>query len=92
MVIIAGLITGMMLAALDQSIVGTALPRIVSDLGDLNHLAWVVTAYLLTVDRGHTAMGQDLRPVRQADHLPGRHHHLLDRLGALRAWPRTCLS
>lgn len=48
MVIIAGLITGMMLAALDQSIVGTALPRIVSDLGGLNHLAWVVTAYLLT--------------------------------------------
>ena len=32
----------------DQSIVGTALPRIVSDLGGLNHLAWVVTAYLLT--------------------------------------------
>ena len=48
MTIIAGLITGMMLAALDQSIVGTALPRIVSDLGGLNHLAWVVTAYLLT--------------------------------------------
>ncbi len=38
----------MLLAALDQSIVGTALPRIVSDLGGLNHLAWVVTAYLLT--------------------------------------------
>jgi EmrB/QacA subfamily drug resistance transporter len=48
MVIIGGLMTGMMLAALDQSIVGTALPRIVSDLGGLNHLAWVVTAYLLT--------------------------------------------
>ncbi|MBD0292223.1 MAG: MFS transporter [Jiangellaceae bacterium] len=40
--------TGMFLAALDQSIVGTALPRIVSDLGGLNHLSWVVTAYLLT--------------------------------------------
>jgi MFS family permease len=48
MVIIGGLMTGMLLAALDQSIVGTALPRIVSDLGGLNHLAWVVTAYLLT--------------------------------------------
>lgn len=46
--IVAGLMTGMMLAALDQSIVGTALPSIVSDLGGLNHLAWVVTAYLLT--------------------------------------------
>lgn len=48
MVILIGLMTGMLLAALDQSIVGTALPRIVSDLGGLNHLAWVVTAYLLT--------------------------------------------
>ncbi|HYI23965.1 MAG TPA: MFS transporter, partial [Thermomicrobiales bacterium] len=48
MVIIAGLMTGMLLAALDQSIVATALPRIVSDLGGLNHLSWVVTAYLLT--------------------------------------------
>jgi len=48
MVIIGGLIAGMLLSALDQSIVGTALPRIVSDLGGLDHLAWVVTAYLLT--------------------------------------------
>jgi EmrB/QacA subfamily drug resistance transporter len=48
MVIVFGLMTGMLLAALDQSIVGTALPRIVSDLGGLNHLTWVVTAYLLT--------------------------------------------
>ena len=48
MVILGGLMTGMLLAALDQSIVGTALPQIVSDLGGLNQLAWVVTAYLLT--------------------------------------------
>ena len=48
LVIVGGLMTGMLLAALDQSIVGTALPRIVSDLGGLNQLAWVVTAYLLT--------------------------------------------
>ena len=38
---------GMFLAALDQTIVATALPTIVVDLGGLNHLAWVVTAYLL---------------------------------------------
>jgi EmrB/QacA subfamily drug resistance transporter len=47
-IILIGLLSGMLLAALDQSIVGTALPRIVSDLGGLNHLSWVVTAYLLT--------------------------------------------
>ena len=39
---------GMLLFALDQGIVGTALPRIVSELGGLDRLSWVVTAYLLT--------------------------------------------
>ena len=38
----------MLLAALDQTIVATALPTIVGDLGGLSHLAWVVSAYLLT--------------------------------------------
>jgi EmrB/QacA subfamily drug resistance transporter len=47
-VVMFGVMAGMLLAALDQSIVGTALPRIVSDLGGLSHLSWVVTAYLLT--------------------------------------------
>jgi EmrB/QacA subfamily drug resistance transporter len=40
--------SGMLLAALDQTIVSTALPRIVSDLHGLKDLSWVVTAYLLT--------------------------------------------
>ena len=39
---------GMFLAALDQTIVGTALPTIVNSLHGLNHISWVVTAYLLT--------------------------------------------
>lgn len=47
-VVMIGVMAGMLLAALDQGIVGTALPRIVSDLGGLNKLSWVVTAYLLT--------------------------------------------
>ncbi|MFL5654687.1 MAG: MDR family MFS transporter [Ktedonobacteraceae bacterium] len=45
--IIIGVLLGMLLAALDQTIVGTALPRIVANLGGLEHYAWVVTAYLL---------------------------------------------
>ncbi len=45
--IIGALVTGMLLAALDQTIVATALPTIVGDLGDASHLSWVVTAYLL---------------------------------------------
>src|ERR1700750_3156883 len=37
----------LLLASLDQTIVSTALPTIVGDLGGLSHLSWVVTAYLL---------------------------------------------
>ncbi|MGW1914226.1 DHA2 family efflux MFS transporter permease subunit [Streptomyces sp. NPDC002076] len=44
---IGALLLGLLLAALDQTIVSTALPTIVSDLGGLEHLSWVVTAYLL---------------------------------------------
>lgn len=48
LVVFSALMLGMLLAALDQTIVATALPTIVGDLGGLNHLSWVVTAYLLT--------------------------------------------
>ncbi len=48
LVVLGGLMAGMFMAALDQSIVGTALPRITSDLHSLDKLSWVVTAYLLT--------------------------------------------
>ncbi|MEU3251718.1 MFS transporter [Streptomyces sp. NPDC006997] len=47
LVSIGALLLGMLLAALDQTIVATALPTIVSELGGLDHLSWVVTAYLL---------------------------------------------
>ena len=45
--IFAALMLGMFLAALDQTIVSTALPTIVGDLGGLNHLLVVATSYLL---------------------------------------------
>ncbi len=45
--LVGGLLTGVLLAALDQTIVGTALPTIVGRLGGINHYSWVVTAYLL---------------------------------------------
>ena len=47
MLVLPGLLMAMMLAMLDQLIVGTALPRIVGDLGGVAHLSWVVTAYVL---------------------------------------------
>ncbi len=45
--ILIGVMLGMLLSALDQTIVGTALPRIVASMGGLDHYSWVVTAYLL---------------------------------------------
>lgn len=44
----AGVMTGMLLAALEATIVGTAMPTIVAALGGLAHYSWVVSAYLLT--------------------------------------------
>src|SRR3954464_6121571 len=49
LLVVGGLMLVMLLAALDQTIVSTALPTIVGDLGGLNHLSWVVTAYLLAL-------------------------------------------
>src|SRR5271155_6188295 len=48
LIILGALMLGMFLAALDQTIVATALPTIAGDLHGLNHLSWVVTAYLIT--------------------------------------------
>ena len=47
LLIIGALMLGMFLAALDQTIVSTALPTIVADLNGASHLAWIVVAYLL---------------------------------------------
>src|SRR5918911_332901 len=48
LVTFAGLLLAMLLASLDQTIVSTALPTIVGDLGGIDQLSWVVTAYLLS--------------------------------------------
>jgi EmrB/QacA subfamily drug resistance transporter len=47
LIVFFGLMLGMLLAALDQTIVSTALPRIVRDLGGFQHYSWVFSAYLL---------------------------------------------
>lgn len=46
--IFTAIVFGMLMAALDQTIVATALPTIVADLGNAGHQSWVVTSYLLT--------------------------------------------
>src|SRR6266511_2567104 len=48
MLAVGGLMLTLLLAALDQTIVGTAMPRIIAELNGFEHYAWVTTAYLLT--------------------------------------------
>ncbi|WP_186764236.1 MDR family MFS transporter [Arthrobacter yangruifuii] len=57
-VVFAGLMLSVLLAALDQTIVSTALPTIVGDLHGLDHLSWVITAYLLTSTIGLPIYGK----------------------------------
>src|SRR3712207_1998932 len=47
LIVVAGLMVGLSLSGLDGTIVATALPTIVGDLGGLENLSWVVTSYLL---------------------------------------------
>lgn len=53
-----GLLMSMLLAALDQTIVSTALPSIVGELNGLDHIAWVITAYLLAATIGLPIYGK----------------------------------
>lgn len=54
----AGLLLAMLLAALDQTIVATALPSIVGELNGLDHISWVITAYLLAATVGLPIYGK----------------------------------
>ncbi len=53
-----GLILAVLLAALDQTIVATALPTIVGDLNGLQHISWVITAYILAATIGLPIYGK----------------------------------
>ena len=46
--VLAGALLGLLVAALDQTVVSTALPRIIGELGGLSLFSWVFTAYMLT--------------------------------------------
>ena len=82
--IFGALMLVLLLAALDQTIVSTALPTIVGDLGGIEQLSWVVTAYLLA-STSSAAVRQARRPLRAQDRPPGRDRDLPGRLGAVRA-------
>jgi EmrB/QacA subfamily drug resistance transporter len=48
MITLAGVMLAMFLSSLDQTVVGTAMPRIIADLGGFNQYTWVTTAYIIT--------------------------------------------
>ena len=83
--ILGALMLTMLLAALDQTIVSTALPTITSDLGGLQELSWVVTAYLLASHREHADLGQGLGPARPQAHAADGRGRLRRRVAARRA-------
>jgi hypothetical protein len=56
--VFAGLMLAVLLAALDQTIIATALPTIVGELHGLEHMSWAVTAYLLAATIGLTIYGK----------------------------------
>ena len=62
--VFAGLMMVLLLAALDSTIVATALPTIVGDLGGLDELSWVTSALPARADRRHAALRQARRPAR----------------------------
>ncbi len=83
--IVVGVLLTMMLAALDQVVVATALPTIAASLGDVDNMSWVVTANLLARHRGDAALRQALRHPRPAHHAADRDRHLRAGLDRLRA-------
>ena len=62
--VFGALLLVLFIASLDQTIVSTALPTIVGDLGGLQHLSWVVTAYLLASTVVGAAVREARRPLR----------------------------
>lgn len=58
MIIFSGLLLAMFLSSLDQTIISTALPTIAGDLGGVDHLAWIITAYTLAITIGMPIYGK----------------------------------
>src|SRR5262245_1971932 len=82
--IVGGVLLTMLLAALDQVMVATALPTIAASLGDVDNMSWVVTANLLC-DRCNAALRQALGHSRPPRHDADRHRRLRRWLARLRA-------
>ena len=90
--ILGAVMVGIFLAALDQTVVGTALPRIITDLNGNELYTWAITAYLLTSHHQRTAVRQAVGPVRAPADLPVRYRHLHASARCWRACRRRCGS
>ncbi len=82
--VLLGVLLAMLLSQLDGLIVGTAMPTIVKEIGGLDRISWVVTAYTLTTACSTPGLGQARRPVRPQVHVPGVDRGLPYRLGPVR--------
>ena len=76
-----GLMLAAFLAALNQTIIATALPTIGRYFGDFENLSWIVTAYLLDLDGGGAALRQAVRHLGPARDDPRRHRPVRRGLG-----------
>ena len=85
--ILGAVLLALFLGALDQTIVGTALPQIVTDLNGNELYTWVVTIYLLTSTITVPVLRQAVRPVRPQAAPDVRDHRLPDRLRPVRPEP-----
>ena len=83
LVIIGALLLGMLLAALYQAIVATALPTIAGDLHGLSELSWVVTAYILASTASTPLRGKLGDLYGRITFLPGSDRDLPSQLGAV---------
>ena len=73
MVVFVTIVLGILLAALDQTVVSTALPTIVGDLGGAGHVSWVVTSYILTQTIATVLAGKLGDLLGRKAGLPGQH-------------------
>ena len=87
-----GLLLGLLLASLDQTIVATALPTIAGDLHGLSHLTWVVTAYLLASTASTPLWGKLGDQYGRKFFFQAAIVIFLDRVGPVRTAAGTCSS
>ena len=86
--VLGALLISLFLSALDSTIIATALPTIVGDLGGLDHIAWVFTAYLLSSTVSVPLFGKISDIYGRKTRLSGDDRHLPRRLDAVRGSPR----